>query len=50
MRGRRIVDYLDGAGGLLVALAIAAIVEVVMVSLGSPQHVWFWCSLLRVCG
>jgi hypothetical protein len=40
---------INGAPFLL-ALGVAAIIEAVMVWLGSPQHVWFWCSLLRVCG
>lgn len=47
MRGRPILNPLVGV--LIVSLGILAAIEFVMVALGSPQHVWFWCSILRVC-
>lgn len=49
MRGRRVRDPMVGLGWLVLMLAAASVGEGVMVALGSPQHVWFWCAFLRMC-
>lgn len=38
------------AGLMVLAVALAALMQPVLVHFGHPEAVWLWCTMFNLCG